>query len=294
MPTLRRASTPMSGALPLLLGALLLIGFGGPRAAGAAAEDCPECTAFYGLQPHKLNYALVLVHDGVRPPGARESDGITLPPDNRLADEAKFQISLKARLPGGPPWYLGYTQKSFWQIYDGPHSRPFRESNYNPELFMDWNGPLGLRPEWTLRYGLEHESNGQTIERSRSWNRAYLWPRFEADRYSLSLKVWQRFPEDEKESPTDTQGDENRQIVDYLGRFEAYAAWTPFSGLDLSAMVRKGTLDPSGTYELNAFTDLGQGWRSFRLMAQYFSGYGESLFDYNHRVDKVGVGFGFW
>ncbi|MCZ6646619.1 MAG: phospholipase A, partial [SAR324 cluster bacterium] len=59
--------------------------------------------------------------------------------DNRQNDEVKFQISFKKRLFEPIPLYVGYTQKSFWQIYSDSSSRPFRENNFNPEGFFDFN-----------------------------------------------------------------------------------------------------------------------------------------------------------
>jgi len=263
------------------------------HAAPAAGAACGEDSAGSAIQTHKQNYALALTYDDADPPPARTVDGIDLPDDERQDIEAKFQISFKSRIPGGPAWYLGYTQKSFWQVYDGARSRPFRESNYNPEVFVDWQAPLVARCEWTLRYGLEHESNGQTVDRSRSWNRAYLWPRYETPGLKASLKLWKRFDEPGKELPLDPQGDENRRIVDYLGIFELYGDWEMSESFSVSGMFRRGRLDPAGTLQLSAFTDFGLGWDTWRAMAQFFAGYGESLFDYNHRVRKVGIGVGF-
>ena len=48
--------------------------------------------------------------------------------------EAVFQISAKHRLFGSR-FYFAYTQISFWQAYDHYNSAPFRETNYNPEIF---------------------------------------------------------------------------------------------------------------------------------------------------------------
>jgi phospholipase A1 len=245
---------------------------------GSAWGAEPERAA---LASHKPNYALVYTLDAAEAP------------DDRQEKEAKFQISLKARLPGPPPWYIGYTQKSFWQVYDRERSRPFRESNYNPELFLDWRAPFGAPPSVWLRYGIEHESNGQGTALSRSWNRVYLWPRIESERWDAALKYWYRLLEREKRAPGDPEGDDNPDIERYLGRFEAYLSWRPQPWAELRGMARKGTRDRSGTYEFNGLLDVLPGADKFWLQLQYFSGFGESLIDYNHRVDKVGIGVAF-
>lgn len=233
------------------------------------------------LSPHKRNYILLYTLDRVNAP------------DERQEKEAKFQISIKAYLPGALPWYIGYTQKSFWQVYDRERSRPFRESNYNPELFLDWQAPLGAPRETYLRYGIEHESNGQSIALSRSWNRVFLWPRYEGEDWDFALKYWWRLPEKDKDSPGDPDGDDNPDIDRYLGRFEAYVTWHPANWAQLALMLRKGTRDHSGTYEVDASFGVIPRYEQFRLLVQYFSGYGESLIDYNRRVEKVGIGLAF-
>ena len=57
--------------------------------------------------------------------------------------EVKYQLSLKAKLWEdllGTPLRVwgGYTQSSRWQVYNGRESRPFRETNYEPEVIFAW------------------------------------------------------------------------------------------------------------------------------------------------------------
>ena len=49
--------------------------------------------------------------------------------------EAVFQLSAKHRI-FKTRFYFAYTQISFWQAYDENNSAPFRETNYNPDLFL--------------------------------------------------------------------------------------------------------------------------------------------------------------
>lgn len=90
-----------------------------------------------------------------------------------LDTEMVFQISAKQRL-FATNFFFGYTQKSFWQIYDQDRSRPFRETNYNPEVFYRWTPDPEVWHHWGVDVGLEHESNGQSLPESRSWNRVYV------------------------------------------------------------------------------------------------------------------------
>ncbi len=83
-----------------------------------------------GFSFHKPNYALP----------ATWSNTATHSEDSEFI----FQISGKLRLFESGLYvadeqesglYAAYTQKSFWRILDQEDSRPFRETNYNPELF---------------------------------------------------------------------------------------------------------------------------------------------------------------
>jgi len=132
--------------------------------------------------------------------------------------ELKFQISLKTKIWQGVfghtgDLWVGYTQSSRWQIYDTQHSRPFRESDYEPEAllvfgtryhFLGWDGRL-------LAVGLNHKSNGREDPRSRSWNRVTASLGLERGGWTVTLRPWWRIPEAAGD-------DDNPDIENYAGR----------------------------------------------------------------------------
>merc|ERR1712000_209050 len=82
--------------------------------------------------------------------------------------EAVFQISIKVQLASGiigklSTLSVGYTNRSFWQAYNSDISRPFRETNHEPELMLNWQ----TKNNWIDAFGvsLNHQSNGQTSYR---------------------------------------------------------------------------------------------------------------------------------
>jgi phospholipase A1 len=137
---------------------------------------------------------------------------------NLTSTEAKFQISLKTKAlenilgDNGDLW-LGYTQSSHWQVYNSEESRPFRETNYEPEaslMFRTNYEILGLNAR-LLGVTLNHQSNGRSDPLSRSWNRVIFNLGFEKDNFALMLRPWYRVEEKAKD-------DNNPDIKDYMGR----------------------------------------------------------------------------
>ncbi len=236
----------------------------------------------YSLTPHQPNYVLPysLRNDPNRPEVSDE--------EGRLQkQEAVLQISVKfplwRRMLGTENDLLfGYTSKSWFQAYNGALSKPFRETNYEPEIFWrHYNGPnlpLGIHiAGWDLGYN--HQSNGRSEPLSRSWDR--IMGRMGLDVHpnlSLALRAWYRLPEDE-------DSDDNPDIHQYLGYGDIRAIWTPNRNT-FTAMFRPGTRE-SG-FE---FTWSYPITKHFRLYALYYNGYGESLIDYDQKVERLGIGF---
>ncbi|WP_299252715.1 phospholipase A [uncultured Aquimarina sp.] len=205
--------------------------------------------------------------------------------------ELKFQLSFKTRAVrnlfgkkiGGDLW-IGYTQSSRWQLYSTNISRPFRETNYEPEVMLVFSTPykiLGLKGVLT-GIGINHQSNGRSNPLSRSWNRIILQFGWENPSWSFMLRPWWRLPEDTIEN-------NNPGIENYVGRTEFLAAFSKGKH-DISILGKhslRGGNNNRGSIRLDyAIEILGQ----LKIHAQIFHGYGESLIDYNHSQTTFGIG----
>lgn len=252
-----------------------------------ALEKATELNPFV-ITPHLRNYILPLSY---------WSNPVAH--DNRSGDErfrhleSKFQLSLK--VPIASLWhdaqlYGAFTGTFYWQSYSGNISRPFRETNYMPELFithpLHWQlGPLDSQ---LMMYGIAHQSNGRDVPLSRSWNRLYLQYIFKTGSYYWSFKPWWRIPEDKKSTPTSRSGDDNPDIEHYLGHFELRAA-RPFGHQVVEILLRNnfhregnaGAVQLDYTFPLN---------KRFKGIIQGFSGYGDSLINYNDYENRISFG----
>jgi len=201
--------------------------------------------------------------------------------------EVKFQLSFKVLLWEKMFWgngdlFFAYTQLSFWQLYDKKLSSPFRETNYEPEVFFKFDtdfNVLGLRNR-LITVGFNHESNGKSGDLSRSWNRIFAVIAADRGNFFIALKPWYRIPEDDDD-------DDNPNIEKYMGYGELFGGYR-LKGHVFSFMLRNNLRQNNrGAVEL--------GWScpitsNLRLYAQYFNGYGESLVDYDHSVNRIGIG----
>jgi phospholipase A1/A2 len=205
--------------------------------------------------------------------------------------EAVFQISAKHRI-FGTKFYFGYTQISFWQSYDSDNSAPFRETNYNPELFYRtdrfdfYSGRVGAD------FGFEHESNGQIPPVSRSWNLLYAAPYYYNANLLVYLKLRYRIPEEKKKSPDDAEGDDNPDITDYLGYSDLHLYYRFPWNHAVHVMVRGNVNTGRGGVVVNYSWPLPREKYSF-FCIRFSHGYGESLVDYKRKLTRVGFGIMF-
>lgn len=202
---------------------------------------------------------------------------------DRHNGESKFQISIEKPLTYdlfgmNETISVAYSQKSFWQIEK--NSSPFRENNYEPEIFMtipNMSSNYGF-VDW-VRFGINHQSNGEGGETSRSWNRAYVSTKLTFGDLSITPRAWYSFSPD----------DYNDDINSYMGYGDIEVAYDLY-GHKLAALFRNNLNfgdNNRGAVELSWYFPLFNGIYGY---LQYFNGYGESLIDYNRQVNKVGLG----
>lgn len=247
----------------------------------------------FALIAHKQNYLLPVSHTSKINRDAYDFAEKTYT-DELSQTEAKLQISLKVPMNNedifleGDGVYFGFTLKSWWQIYANNISAPFRETNYQPEVFyvagLDWH-PMGGNTGFTV--GIEHESNGRSQLLSRSWNRVYTSFLYEKDDFAFSFRPWYRLREDKKNGPDDTDGDDNPDIENYMGHFDFTAAYR--SGNHEMTMLLRNNLrsENKGAVELGWSFPL---YDNIKGYVQYFNGYGESLIDYDMSQERIGFG----
>ncbi|GAA3919805.1 phospholipase A [Luteimonas lutimaris] len=204
------------------------------------------------------------------------------------AIETKFQISFKTKAwenlfgNNGDIW-MGYTQSSRWQVYNGEQSRPFRETNYEPEVLLVFrnNYQLGGWKGRMAAVGINHQSNGRADPLSRSWNRVMFNVGLDRENWAVMLRPWIRI--------SDGNDDDNPDIEDYMGRGDMTIVHT-IGKHELSLMARHSLRGGDRSHGAVGFDWGFPIHNSLRGHLQVFDGYGESLIDYNHRSTYIGLG----
>lgn len=202
--------------------------------------------------------------------------------------EATMQFSFKTKLAqrilGKGALWMGYTQKSYWQVYNSEYSRPFRETNYEPEIIFNYPvnfNFLGVKTKM-LGFGFNHQSNGREGHKfTRSWNRFIMHAGFENKNWSLLVRTW-----------VAAEITENPDIENYMGRGDAtfnYRVNKHLLSLKAQHSLRFGD-NNFGSVEVDwAFPIYG----NLKGYFQFFHGYGDAMIDYNqiHTIAGIGVVF---
>ncbi|HJW45690.1 MAG TPA: phospholipase A [Lysobacter sp.] len=203
--------------------------------------------------------------------------------------ETKFQLSFKTKVvenlfgANGDLW-AAYTQSSRWQVYNVEESRPFRETNYEPEVMLVFRNRYSLGG-WhgrMLGFGINHQSNGRADPITRSWNRAVMNIGLDREDWAVMIRPWWRIPDDDDE-------DENPGIEDYIGRGDITLVHR-WSEHEFALMARHSLRTGDNSHGAAQFDWGFPISRALRGHLQVFDGYGESLIDYDHRAIYVGLG----
>ncbi|SEA38453.1 phospholipase A [Acidovorax soli] len=265
-------------------------------------ESGSNCGTF-GFRGYRPLSVSVVASSNVNRQPSSDADGRTATestPYHRT--ENRIQLSVRTKIAQGmltqghptlkDSLWFGYTQQSYWQLFSPGISRPFRTTDHEPEVMYVYPTDARLPFGWRWRYsgaGLVHQSNGQSNPLSRSWNRVYLMTGMELDnRWHIQARIWKRLSEN---SPDD----DNPGISDYIGRGEVKAFWNLDKDNTLGATLRHSLSSSGrGSARLEWLQTLGFGLGSsksnLRLHTQLFSGYGDSMIDYNRKRTVFSLG----
>jgi len=265
-------------------------------------ETDTDCGTFRFRGYRPLSFSAVGADTVNQQPSSSADNRTAASPINYNNTEARLQLSMRTKLAQGlfmpanskrqDSLWFAYSQQSYWQVFSGNISRPFRTTDHEPEVIYVYPTDAKLPFDWRLRYsgvGLVHQSNGQSLPLSRSWNRVYLMAGAELDkRWMVQARVWKRLTEN-------AGSDDNPGIENTIGRGELKTMWNVNQqhtiGLTWLHSLRQ---DGNGSTRLEWLRTIGTrddgGKSNLRLHTQLFSGYGDSLIDYNRKRTVFSVG----
>ena len=238
------------------------------------------------FRPHHDNYLLLANYSNSTndEPFKEFTPGGVKPQHVELTYQLSFKMKLAEDIASSPvDLWFGYTQQSFWQAYNRSASSPFRETNYQPEIMavIPVNKNFAGLDIRYVNFGLMHQSNGQTANLSRSWNRVYAELGVERGNFALTTRVWRRL--DNARSDND-----NIDIVDYMGHGDIRVVYREKSGQEFSLTARRNFATGRGAIQAGWAIPITTNLKGY---VQLFSGYGQSLIDYNYSQKSLGGGF---
>jgi phospholipase A1/A2 len=239
---------------------------------------------WFSLTAHRTSYILPYTYNGNADFEAYRQFGDI---DKAKDYEIKYQLSLKTPLwpqiaDSSVSLWMAFTIQSWWQAYASDISAPFRETNYEPEIFasMPVQGRLLGINFREVAVGLNHQSNGRSDPISRSWNRVTSRVIFDSGNLAGYARLWARIPESDED-------DDNPNIERYMGQGEFALAYRwgqhTFGGILKNNMrsANRSGLQLDWTYPLN---------KHLKGYVQGYVGYGESLIDAEQSAQRIGFG----
>lgn len=244
----------------------------------------------FALETYKVNYILPYGYSTkvYKPKGPVKYKNI----------EAELQVSLKMRVGKNllglhESYYASYSHQSFWQIYIT--SAPFRETNYNPEGFVIF--PVSDSSSFKLRsikLAIAHKSNGQPNTEDISLNGEplgnlsksinYIYTTFRIQHDTLITDLTLLGPLGREVNLSD-----NPDLMDYWGYSKI--KFTYFYKQHMYTMMLRGNFQTGkGAAEMTYSYPLQD---NTNLYIKLFTGYAESLIDYNRNLSKASIGFSF-
>ncbi|WP_334095249.1 phospholipase A [Helicobacter typhlonius] len=243
------------------------------------------------LYPHKAVYILPFYHSLSEPTPSESS----LPNKDT---ETKFQFSFKLAVfnelfsPYGY-FYFAYTQTAWFQSYNQADSRPFRDVDYQPELFYSYERPISFLGGSfkNISLGYNHISNGERALRSRTQNRLLLNMRWEYDIapqsvFGIKLGAWVYI---------------GKHLDGFMADNPDLALYRGYNDIGLYYKSNRNLLElymrPPIARRYYPYFELGYTLRvsdNIGIYVQYINGYGDNMFEYKMRSERIGVGFRLW
>lgn len=243
------------------------------------------------LYPHNAVYILPFYHSLSEPTPSQSAY-------KNKDTEIKFQFSFKLAVfnelfsPYGY-FYFAYTQTAWFQSYNQADSRPFRDVDYQPELFYSYERPISFLGGSfkNISLGYNHISNGERALRSRTQNRILLNMRWEYDIapqsvFGIKLGAWVYI---------------GKHLDGFMADNPDLALYRGYNDIGLYYKSNRNLLElymrPPIARRYYPYFELGYTLRvsdNIGIYVQYINGYGDNMFEYKMRSERIGVGFRLW
>jgi len=209
-----------------------------------------------------------------------------------FGNDTKVQVSLKYTLynfDDNHNFYFAYSQYMFWDLFE--YSSPFREINYNPEFFYIYNKPI-KHLDYIQISPYEHLSNGRDGIETRGVDKFYSIVQISTQTYfnfGMNYKLFGYYRIEK----------ENKYIKEYVGNSEIkfFVNLIEEKGdyfTDKEEIYIKFFTTPNKlkfhSYETGFKIRILNEWIAPYFFINYYSGFGESLIDYDKKVKSLRAG----